>query len=169
MKVTLLDIFESSMGTIKNILNSEMGKSNHLCRKYVCENVQIYKDMYQKYCVKKDEGNQRHENTCSKLQQFKYSYTYFFRNELNEESEIPSLDDIQNESLTECQQYLQEQALDRIVGPQVLPRYSSRTLPQDGNSDEPASITLPEGENPIYTWKKMDTFWDWRKKNQNRQ
>ncbi|KMZ95730.1 hypothetical protein PVMG_05329 [Plasmodium vivax Mauritania I] len=147
MKIIMLNIFESSMGTIKNIINGKMGRSNIPCRKYVCENVQIYKDMYQKYCVKKEEGNQRHENTCSKLGQFKSLYTYYFSSELGNEAEIPSLDDIQNESLTECQQYLQERALDTIVAPQVLPIYSSRTHSQDSNSDERASITLPDGEN----------------------
>ncbi|CAG9474617.1 unnamed protein product [Plasmodium vivax] len=146
MKIIMLNIFESSMGTIENILNGEKGKINNLLRKYVCENVQIYKDMYKKYCVK-TEGNQKHINTCSKLDQFKISYMYYFRNKMVNETEIPSLDDIQNNHLTECQKYLQEQALNPTVVSQEQHIPSSRTPPQDSISDTPASITLHEGEN----------------------
>ncbi|KMZ77067.1 hypothetical protein PVIIG_05442 [Plasmodium vivax India VII] len=147
MKIIMLNIFESSIGTIKNILNGEKGRSN-TCRKYVCETVQIYKDMYQKYCVNAEAGNKRHENTCSKLKGFEYSYTHFFRKDLIKENEVPSLNNIQNKYLTECHEYLQEQALDSAVVTQDQSIGSSRTLPQDSNLGGPESIPHPKGENP---------------------
>ncbi|SCO72989.1 Plasmodium vivax Vir protein, putative [Plasmodium vivax] len=142
MNVTLLNIFESSIGTIINILNGEKSVINIPCRKFVCKNVQIYNDMYQKWCVNAREGNQRHENTCSKLKQFKYSYTHYFRSKLDNEAEIPSLDDIQNNYFTECQKYLQEQVLDTTLVTQDQPKYSSRNLPEGEKQSSPMSSTV---------------------------
>ncbi|KMZ99306.1 hypothetical protein PVNG_02189 [Plasmodium vivax North Korean] len=147
INMTLLNIFEYNMETIRNILNVEKDVNNISSRKFVCKAVQIYKDMYQKYCVKGEEGNQRHKNTCSELGNFKYSYANYFFSELGKEAEIPSLDDIQNKHLTECQKYLQVQALVPIAVPEVLPEYSSRNLPQDSKLAAPESLTIPKGVN----------------------
>ncbi|KMZ99311.1 hypothetical protein PVNG_02194 [Plasmodium vivax North Korean] len=147
INITLLNIFGSNMETIRNTLNEENGVINIPCRKFVCKSVKIYNDMHKKYCENAVDGYEMHADTCSKLNEFNNLYEFFFWYYIKEKSQIPSIDDAPNVYLTKCQKYLQEQASDTAAVSQDLPTSLTASLPQDSNSDGPASVALHKGEN----------------------
>ncbi|KMZ99282.1 hypothetical protein PVNG_02165 [Plasmodium vivax North Korean] len=144
IKITLLDIFDDSMKTIENTLNGETREINIPCRKYICESVKIYEDMHQKYCVNGDSGNKKHENTCSRLNDFKNTYELFFQNKQDLKDKIPSLDDIKNTYMTKCKIYVQEEPVQPANSEErhtLLPL----TRPEDGSPQEAESL-IPHGD-----------------------
>ncbi|KMZ88592.1 hypothetical protein PVBG_04801, partial [Plasmodium vivax Brazil I] len=74
IKITLLDIFDNYTPTIKEKLMNQHESISTTCQKYICECVKIYDDMHQNYCLKKEEGNEKQKNTCSRLESFKKTY-----------------------------------------------------------------------------------------------
>ncbi|KMZ77078.1 hypothetical protein PVIIG_05512 [Plasmodium vivax India VII] len=146
VNITLLNIFEYNIESIRNTLNDKNSENNIPCQKFVCKSVKIYNDMYKEYCENGVDGYEKHTSTCSKLKQFKISYTNYLRNKIGKADEIPSLDDIQNKYFTECQKYEGVQALQQIANDENSLTYTT-TLTQDKNLHEAAPIIPHEGDN----------------------
>ncbi|KMZ77256.1 hypothetical protein PVIIG_05209 [Plasmodium vivax India VII] len=143
MNMTILNIFESNMETIRHTLNDEKGVINFPCRKFVCKCVHIYKNMHENYCKNIDDGNKENTGTCSKLTEFYSTYRFFFLDNIVKKDEIPALDDDPNIYSNKCQIYLQEQASDTTAVSQDLPTSLTRTLPKGENQSSPMFSTVP--------------------------
>ncbi|KMZ99267.1 hypothetical protein PVNG_02150 [Plasmodium vivax North Korean] len=146
INITLLNIFESNMETIRNTLNDENSENNIPCRKFFCKSVKIYNDMYKKYCENAVDGYKIHTGTCSKLKHFYRTYDFYFLKSIDKKDQIPSLDDIQNKYFTECQKYEEEQALHQVAVDEKSPTYST-TLTRDNNQHADLPVIPHDGDN----------------------
>ncbi|SCA60374.1 Plasmodium vivax Vir protein, putative [Plasmodium vivax] len=97
----ILEIFLSNMNTVKYMLDKENYTINANLQKYICECVQIYKEMYKTYCRNKDEDQMR-KLPCSTLNAIKTTYKAFLSNKTYKNYKIPSLDDVENEYKNNC-------------------------------------------------------------------
>ncbi|SCA81947.1 VIR protein [Plasmodium vivax] len=102
IKITLLDIFDNYTPTIKEKLMNQHESISTTCQKYICECVKIYDDMHQNYCLKKEEGNEKQKNTCSRLESFKKTYKLFFQNNQDLKDKIPSIHDEEIVTFSRC-------------------------------------------------------------------
>ncbi|KMZ77043.1 hypothetical protein PVIIG_06221 [Plasmodium vivax India VII] len=169
LKVIKLDIFNSNMYIVKNIIDRKNDPTDSSLQSFICECVKLYYEMNRNYCHQSSQKDQKSSNICSLLSLLKTQYEWYIFKNKNKNYMIPSLDDMQNNYSTECQKYLQEQALDTNTVHHNLHKGSSRTSPQDSVPVASASITLPEGENQIFTWKKFVTIWYERRNRKNKQ
>ncbi|KMZ99318.1 hypothetical protein PVNG_02201 [Plasmodium vivax North Korean] len=145
MNMTLLDIFDSNTLKIKDTLMDPDESISTPCRKYVCECVKIYDAMNQKYCLK-EADYEKHENTCSRLKNFKNTYTWFFKDIQDLKDKIPSLDDIQNTYMRKCQKYVQEEPVQPLDAEEQRTR-SLLTKPEHKAPPETKTLIQPEDEN----------------------
>ncbi|SCO65481.1 VIR protein [Plasmodium vivax] len=147
INITLLNIFEYNMETIRNTFNDEKSVNNIPCRKLVCKTVKIYNDMYKKYCDNAIDGYEKHTDTCSKLNLFYSTYNFYFLKNIVKKDQIPSLDDEPKIYSMKCQKYVEEQALHKMGVDENSPTYSKTTLTQDKNQHAAAPIITHEGDN----------------------
>ncbi|GAB69683.1 hypothetical protein PCYB_004320 [Plasmodium cynomolgi strain B] len=96
INISLLDAFNDDMIYVY-VSIKENGNNRISALKLVCQCVRIYKRMKEQYCRKADEDNEKHTNTCLKLNKFMDSYTSLraYLGDVN--SYITSLDDIDKE------------------------------------------------------------------------
>ncbi|CAG9474564.1 unnamed protein product [Plasmodium vivax] len=144
LKVIKLDIFNSNMYIVKNIIDRKNDPTDSSLQSFICECVKLYYEMNRNYCHQLSQ-KVKNSDICFRLDLLKRTYEMYLFNTQNKNYKIPSLDDNQNKYLTECQKYLEEQALNTTSLHHDLPIASSRTPNRDSNLD--ASISLPEGEN----------------------
>ncbi|KMZ83428.1 hypothetical protein PVBG_05940 [Plasmodium vivax Brazil I] len=111
IKLNKLNIFHDNMEIIKGILQGQDGSQKNSCLKFVCECAKLYKDIYGLYCVNKDQTNVKHKITCLKLDQIKDSYKMYFTNQGSLNSIIPSLDNINDDYLVKCTEYMENKEL----------------------------------------------------------
>ncbi|KMZ83432.1 hypothetical protein PVBG_05944 [Plasmodium vivax Brazil I] len=102
MNITLLQIFESKMNIIKDILNGQDKESKIPSQKFVCECLKIYKHMNKTYCLERREQSKMHKDTCYKLDVFSNAYKIFYDMLLGTNHKIPSLDDINSKDFPKC-------------------------------------------------------------------
>ncbi|KMZ99257.1 hypothetical protein PVNG_02140 [Plasmodium vivax North Korean] len=146
INITLLDIFDNNTPIIKETLMNQDESISTPCRKYVCKCVKIYDDMHQKYCMKGESGNEKYQNTCSRLNNFKDTYTLFFQNNHHLKDIIPSLDNIKNTYMPKCQKYVQEKPV-QPSDAEERHTHPPLTKPEDENRQEPKSLITPGDEN----------------------
>ncbi|CAG9474701.1 unnamed protein product [Plasmodium vivax] len=146
MKINILNIFYDNMNIIKGILKGQDGSQKNSCLKFVCKCVKIYDLMHQRYCLKRELGNEKHRNTCSRLEKFKDTYIWFFQNEQDLKDKIPALDNIKNTYMSKCQKYVQEER-EQLVGGEERHALSPLTRFEDKKTDEHTSLEAPEDEN----------------------
>ncbi|SCO73019.1 Plasmodium vivax Vir protein, putative [Plasmodium vivax] len=103
MNMIILEIFQSTMKTVTDMLDKKNDKINYDLQKYICECVKIYKEMYKTYCRNKDEDN-KSELTCSTLNTVKQTYNWFLSGKSYKNYYIPSLDKDNVEYLAMCPQ-----------------------------------------------------------------
>ncbi|CAI7720803.1 Plasmodium vivax Vir protein, putative [Plasmodium vivax] len=103
MNMIILEIFQSTMKTVTDMLDKKNDKINYDLQKYICECVKIYKEMYKTYCRNKDEDN-KSELTCSTLNTVKQTYNWFLSGKSYKNYYIPSLDKDDVEYLAMCPQ-----------------------------------------------------------------
>ncbi|CAG9474554.1 unnamed protein product [Plasmodium vivax] len=102
INITLLNIFNDKLSTIKTALVNEDTFISTKGRNFVCECVKIYKRLDEKYCHNGEGKRENYNSTCLKLKQFMGEYN-FLRNILGDLNPyIPSLDKIDKELLAKC-------------------------------------------------------------------
>ncbi|KMZ83180.1 hypothetical protein PVBG_05785 [Plasmodium vivax Brazil I] len=133
-EMMLLDIFEYNTQNILDILKHQSERDKIPWRKFICECVKTYELMNDQYCPKPE--NNKHESTCFKLSNFKYSYD-IFRNKLGDlKFHIPSLDNIDGEFSDKCPRgTYQVLNYHRARNPDATSRMVMSTA--DGNYDAP--------------------------------
>ncbi|KMZ89720.1 hypothetical protein PVMG_04550 [Plasmodium vivax Mauritania I] len=102
IKITLLDIFDNNTPDIINALNDANDSISIPGKKFVCECVRIYKNMYETYCLKNRLESETNRTTCEQLDIFKESYGLFLTKLQGLDHKIPLLIDIDNELLAKC-------------------------------------------------------------------
>ncbi|SCO72986.1 VIR protein [Plasmodium vivax] len=110
MNIILLDIFENNMGIIKEELTRYYDKTELPLKKFLCESLKIYKNMKESHC-NRSEVNVEPTKTCTKLINFKSSYSVFRTNIQNLYNKAPELDDIDNEFFDQCSSDEQKSSL----------------------------------------------------------
>ncbi|SCO72997.1 hypothetical protein, conserved [Plasmodium vivax] len=135
IKITLLDIFDNNMLKIKDTLLDPDELISNPCSKYICECVKIYEDMHQKYCLKGELDNEKHKNTCTRLEKFRDIYKLFFQNNNDLNDKIPTLDNVKSTYMSKCKIYVQENPVQPLIAEERL-MLSPLTKFQDKNSPE---------------------------------
>ncbi|KMZ77201.1 hypothetical protein PVIIG_06117 [Plasmodium vivax India VII] len=102
MSLILLDIFDSSMESIRNVLLNSNEPTKKLYQNYVCECVKTYKDVYRKYCPNSDSTDIKGYNTCFRLSTLKQIYEHYLFNLESLKNKIPSLDADENDYSNKC-------------------------------------------------------------------
>ncbi|KMZ88605.1 hypothetical protein PVBG_04814 [Plasmodium vivax Brazil I] len=116
MNIILLDIFRDNMEIIRNELTRDYDSTAIPLKKFLCESLKIYKHMNESYCSRRGERNGKHTNICTKLDNFKSTYS-FFRTKLGKLNNItPELDDIDNGFFDQCSSDEQKSLLDTDKG-----------------------------------------------------
>ncbi|KMZ89768.1 hypothetical protein PVMG_04598 [Plasmodium vivax Mauritania I] len=102
INITLLDIFDDNISTIKTALMNKDASISTNARNFVCECVNIYKYMNDTYCPKGKEKIEDNLSTCIKLGNFKDSYKLYLYDESDLRTIIPSLDNLDEDLLVKC-------------------------------------------------------------------
>ncbi|GAB69553.1 hypothetical protein PCYB_003020, partial [Plasmodium cynomolgi strain B] len=101
-KITILKIFDDNIRDITHELNEKGRTIDSPSRNFVCECVNIYKNIYQEYCNGEYASNTKSEKTCDMLEKFRRSYMEFFYNNIVKKYEIPSLYNVDHEYSSKC-------------------------------------------------------------------
>ncbi|CAG9474590.1 unnamed protein product [Plasmodium vivax] len=101
VNMIILEIFQSYMKIVTDMLNKENHTINSDLQMYICECVNIYKEMDKTYCRNNDEDKKR-IFTCSMLNTFRDTYKFFLSATQNKNYNIPSLDDVEKEYNDKC-------------------------------------------------------------------
>ncbi|KMZ83242.1 hypothetical protein PVBG_05212 [Plasmodium vivax Brazil I] len=146
MSLILLDIFESSIVTIRNVLMSSDESPKIPYQNYVCEFVKTHKDVYKKYCPNSDPNDIKGQTTCSRLSTLKQIYEYYFFNLEGLNTKVPPLDDTDEDYFSKC---TSEEKLSAIS--EVADHKLSELSPSRGYNGEISLNPLPSvdinGEN----------------------
>ncbi|SCA83604.1 VIR protein [Plasmodium vivax] len=102
IKITLLDIFDNNTPAIINTLNDANPSIRGPGKKFVCECVKIYKNMYKTYCLKNRQESEKNETTCLRLDNFNKTYWHFISSLKGSNHNIPLLSDGDNVLLAKC-------------------------------------------------------------------
>ncbi|KMZ76750.1 hypothetical protein PVIIG_05608 [Plasmodium vivax India VII] len=95
----ILEIFHTNMKALTDILSKENSKINLDLQKYICECVNIYKEMDKKYCLGKDSNSSL---TCIMLYVVKQMYNLYLSGKDYHKYKIPSLYDVEKEYTAKC-------------------------------------------------------------------
>ncbi|KMZ89737.1 hypothetical protein PVMG_04567 [Plasmodium vivax Mauritania I] len=104
MNMIILDIFQSNMETVRDIVAKENEITDFRVQKYICVCVKIYKAMYEEYCPNVYGHNKKRNGTCDMLNIFKSTYKSFLSSVQQKNYKIPSLDNVEAEYLSMCTQ-----------------------------------------------------------------
>ncbi|KMZ96125.1 hypothetical protein PVNG_02133 [Plasmodium vivax North Korean] len=99
MNMIILDIFQSNIHIIIDIVTRENYPTYLSVQQYICECVKIYKEMYNRYCPKVDAHNKKRNVTCDMLNTFKDTYKSFLSATQHKKYKIPSLDKVEADYL----------------------------------------------------------------------
>ncbi|KMZ89706.1 hypothetical protein PVMG_04536 [Plasmodium vivax Mauritania I] len=102
IKMTILDIFNNNM---QNIINKLMGgheKDKLSAQNFVCECVNLYKEIAKNQCTNVNEMNYKRKKTCEMLDSFKTSYMQFFYKNIVKNDNVPSLENVEEEYMRKC-------------------------------------------------------------------
>ncbi|KMZ83219.1 hypothetical protein PVBG_05189 [Plasmodium vivax Brazil I] len=134
----LLDIFESSINTIRSVLMDSNESTKIPYQKYVCECVKKYKDVHKNFCFNSDPSDTKGNKTCSRLTTIKQIYDqYLFKlGDLN--TRVPSLDDTADDYFAKCSSVESLPAL-TVVGD----HRQSEMSPSRRHNSETSPNTLP--------------------------
>ncbi|KMZ77030.1 hypothetical protein PVIIG_05227 [Plasmodium vivax India VII] len=102
-KITILNIFDNNIPDIIVKLNGEYNLNDSPSQNFVCECVNIYKEMYRNYCNDQSPRDTKHNKTCDRLNTFQKSYMEYIYNIVVKKDNIPSLEDVENEYMRKCQ------------------------------------------------------------------
>ncbi|KMZ98977.1 hypothetical protein PVNG_03816 [Plasmodium vivax North Korean] len=102
LNIIRLKIFDDNMDIIRSTLMSKDQPNNTLCQKYVCECVNIYKDMNKLYCSESSARYGVHKKTCDMLEALKTSYEILLSFNPEIRKKLPSLEATQVEHLAKC-------------------------------------------------------------------
>ncbi|CAI7724170.1 Plasmodium vivax Vir protein, putative [Plasmodium vivax] len=134
MKMTILDIFNNNMQNIINKLMGEHEKDKRSAQNFVCECVNLYKEIAKDHCTKITKMNYKREKTCEMLDSFKTSYMQFFYNTIVKNDNIPSLENVEEEYMSKCKNNQPITALASTDGDSA-PQFARSTTTVRGNSD----------------------------------
>ncbi|KMZ89735.1 hypothetical protein PVMG_04565 [Plasmodium vivax Mauritania I] len=99
MNMIILEIFQSTMKTVTDMLDMENNTFDPDLQKYICECVNIYKELNKKYCHHKD---QKRTLTCSMLDTVKQTYNLYLSDKEYQKYKIPSLDNVEKVYTDKC-------------------------------------------------------------------
>ncbi|CAI7724172.1 Plasmodium vivax Vir protein, putative [Plasmodium vivax] len=85
-----------------SILTNNHDKNHCLCRKFIYECANIYREMNKIYCAGITRNSPTISDTCSKLQEFSTFFTSYISTEKGLEEKLPSLTSKNNEYLVRC-------------------------------------------------------------------
>ncbi|KMZ83222.1 hypothetical protein PVBG_05192 [Plasmodium vivax Brazil I] len=155
MNMIILDIFQSNIHIIIDIVTRENYPTYLSVQQYICECVKIYKEMYNRYCPKVDAHNKKRNVTCDMLNTFKDTYKSFLSATQHKKYKIPSLDKVEADYLNMCEQEAPKLALTSQMAKissvlqdatQEADRYSGAIPPllslTDENQGSPMSSTV---------------------------
>ncbi|KMZ77257.1 hypothetical protein PVIIG_05210 [Plasmodium vivax India VII] len=153
MNIILLDIFQDNMEIIRTQLSRDYKSTETPLKKFLCESLKIYKHMNESYCKTRDESNEKHRHICTKLFNFKSSYSVFRNNIQNLYTKAPALDDIDNGFLVECSSDAQRSLLVSDSGKNpshALGKGMTASVTISGNYLQGGFPTFPADEgNPL--------------------
>ncbi|KMZ95751.1 hypothetical protein PVMG_05350 [Plasmodium vivax Mauritania I] len=133
IKMTILDIFNNNMQNIINKLMGEHEKDKLSAQNFVCECVNLYKEIEKEHCTNVTETNYKREQTCQMLKSFKTSYMEYFYKELDQNVKIPSLEKVEEQYMRKCKNN------------QPIPALTSSDVDRD---QESARLTVNRRGNP---------------------
>ncbi|KMZ83213.1 hypothetical protein PVBG_05183 [Plasmodium vivax Brazil I] len=102
MKIVELKIFHDNMNIITNTYIQEYERYKVPLQKYICEYVNIYKDLNSTHCPYELRNTENNKETCNMLNNFKTTYMSYFYNYVDKKDDIPSLYDVENEYKKKC-------------------------------------------------------------------
>ncbi|KMZ98971.1 hypothetical protein PVNG_03810 [Plasmodium vivax North Korean] len=137
----LLDIFESSINTIRSVLINSNESTKIPYQKYVCECVKTYKDVHKNVCLHSDPADIKGNETCSRLSTIKKIYDEYLFNWEGLKAKVPSLDGTTDEYFAKC--LSEEKLFPRTVVAHHRPSELSPSRRYDG---ETSPNTLPSGD-----------------------
>ncbi|KMZ88587.1 hypothetical protein PVBG_04796 [Plasmodium vivax Brazil I] len=101
INIIILDIFQSNMNIVTDLVASVNDIINFGLQKYICDCVHIYKEMDKKYCRGNYHGDLVRTLTCNTLNTFKTTYNSYLYEKAHNNYKIPSLD-VDNEYADKC-------------------------------------------------------------------
>ncbi|KMZ89743.1 hypothetical protein PVMG_04573 [Plasmodium vivax Mauritania I] len=141
MKIIMLNIFESNIHIIKNILEGEIDSVHCSCQKFIENIVNIYKHMKNNYCSNDIVGI--NPKTCQQLTSFAGSYQYLY-NYATIRDKIPSLEYEKHVNIHGCESDNSHQGRSHTeIHPKQKPVESPRApqLNENNDSNNPISPT----------------------------
>ncbi|KMZ77200.1 hypothetical protein PVIIG_06116 [Plasmodium vivax India VII] len=143
LNIIKLENFQEDMQTIESILKRE-NDSITSCQKYICECVNIYKKMHNKYCTHAYKEHKKREDTCDKLKAFESAYMSFLFSNKTIRSKIPSLYAAENEHILICPSAIEKQAQELKSIQKQEPGSGLEPEPKDNlDSAEQSGSTIP--------------------------
>ncbi|KMZ76630.1 hypothetical protein PVIIG_06334 [Plasmodium vivax India VII] len=100
--MTILDIFNDNMHNIITKLMDEPEKDKFSAKNFVCESVNIYKEMYKHYCNDPRARDTENKKTCDHLNIIKTIYNQYLLKKQVLKNKIPSLDGSDKEFWDKC-------------------------------------------------------------------
>ncbi|KMZ77240.1 hypothetical protein PVIIG_05193 [Plasmodium vivax India VII] len=111
MNIIILDIFQSNIDIVIDIVGRENSQTDFRMQNYICECVNIYKEMNKKYCSNTYDEDQKKKLTCISLNTFKGTYDSFLFSTQHKKYKIPSLYNVEEDYLNMCEKKAPKLAL----------------------------------------------------------
>ncbi|KMZ83257.1 hypothetical protein PVBG_05227 [Plasmodium vivax Brazil I] len=127
MNMIILDIFQSNINIIIDIVTTQ-NYTNPNLQNYICECINIYKEMYKSYCRNNNDGDEKRKLTCNTLNTFRDTYKIFLSATQNKNYNIPSIDYVEEEYTNKCLSNKLELPLN---APKYNEVYELSSLPED--------------------------------------
>ncbi|KMZ77051.1 hypothetical protein PVIIG_06543 [Plasmodium vivax India VII] len=103
---------EEYMNELLSILKDNNDTNHCLCRKFIFECANIYRDMNKMYCTGQTKKGSPKSGTCSKLQDFNRFFTSYISTQKELKDELPSLYTEENENIPICASDARKQQLE---------------------------------------------------------
>ncbi|CAG9474658.1 unnamed protein product [Plasmodium vivax] len=103
---------EEYMNDLLSILKDNNDNNHCLCRNFIFECANIYRDMNKKHCADPTIKGSTKSYTCYKLQEFSTFFTSYICREVELKGKLPSLDAVENEHILTCPSDIEKQKLE---------------------------------------------------------
>ncbi|KMZ77079.1 hypothetical protein PVIIG_05513 [Plasmodium vivax India VII] len=143
IKIIKLQIFDLNINIIEQILMSENYSNNLNFKKYICECVNIFKEMYKGNCPYKDVEDKKRKDTCDVLDNFMNIYMSYLYTKERIKNKIPSLHSTESEPLNICPSNKPE------IGPSLVSETTQAPQSAQVSQSEGNSISVEQSGKPI--------------------
>ncbi|KMZ89750.1 hypothetical protein PVMG_04580 [Plasmodium vivax Mauritania I] len=143
IKIIKLQIFDLNINIIEQLLMNE-NYSNYLpLKKYICECVNIFNELYNGKCPYEGVENKKLKYTCDLLNNFKNAYVSYLYIKESIKNKIPSLNSTESELIKICP-FNKSETVPKLVS-------ETRQVPESApvSESEGNSVSVEKSGNPI--------------------